>query len=148
MDRGESPGAPPRILIVHTSGRIGDTLLVTPAIKAIRQRYAESTITVFANKNTLPCLRHNPDIDVLKAFHRRTTPLFGLLGPKQYAMAFVFCGIGDNKTAQISYARRTARQVCAFRTGTSHDDNVAALPGTSYNPARGPCGRARERGTK
>lgn len=124
--------APMKILIVHTSGRIGDTLLATPAIHAIRGRYPNSTITVFANKNTLPCLQNNPDIDVLKAFHRRTSPLFGLLKPNHHAMAFVFCGIADNKASQISYARRTARQVFAFRTNTSHDDKVdLSVPGYS-----------------
>jgi len=119
-----------RILVVHTSGRIGDTLLATPAINAIRGHYANSSITVLANKNTLPCLQNNPDIDILKPFHRRTAPLFALLKRNHYEMAFVFCGIADNKTSQISYARRTARKVCALDTSAIPDGKVdISVPG-------------------
>jgi heptosyltransferase-3 len=119
-----------KILIVHTSGRIGDTLLATPAISAIRGHYTKSSITVLANKNTLPCLQNNPHINILKPFHRRTSPLFGLLKPNYYELAFVFCGIADNKTAQTSYARRTAKKVCAFAANEIDDNKIdISVPG-------------------
>ena len=119
-----------KILVVHTSGRIGDTLLATPAIRAIRDHYPNSSITVLANKNTLACLANNPDIDILKPFHRRTSALLGLLKPNYYELAFVFCGVIDNKTSQISYARCTAKKVCAFNTNTIHDRKVdISVPG-------------------
>ena len=130
LQRAQLNTALMKILVVHTSGRIGDALLATPAISAIRDHYANSTITVLANKNTLPCLQNNPDIDILEPFHRRTSPLFGLLKPNYYETAFVFCGITDNKTSQISYARRTAKKVCAFNTNTIHDNKVdISVPG-------------------
>jgi heptosyltransferase III len=119
-----------RILIVHTSGRIGDTLLATPAIAAIRSHYPNSSITVLANKNTLPCLQNNPAIDMLKPFHRKTSALSAFLKPNHYEMAFVFCGIADDKTSQLSYARRAAKKVCAFATDAIADRTVdVSVPG-------------------
>lgn len=48
---------------VKTWGGIGDGLMATPALAALRKKYPDSEIRVLCNKNHEPILRNNPDID-------------------------------------------------------------------------------------
>ena len=58
---------PKRILLVRTD-RIGDLLLNTPAIKAIRQAYPESRISMVVNPNSKEAIEKNKDIDEIICF--------------------------------------------------------------------------------
>ncbi len=51
-----------KILIVRTD-RIGDVVLTTPAIRALRLTYPQVQICVLVSKTTAPLLKGNPDID-------------------------------------------------------------------------------------
>ncbi|MBI4025196.1 MAG: glycosyltransferase family 9 protein [Verrucomicrobia bacterium] len=53
-----------RILMVSTTA-IGDTVMATPFIRAVRQRYPEARITVFAHRRRMAVLEHNPHFNVL-----------------------------------------------------------------------------------
>jgi heptosyltransferase II len=52
----------PRVLAVRFSS-IGDILLTTPLLRAIRRRYADARITVVTKEEYLPLLSHNPNLD-------------------------------------------------------------------------------------
>ena len=50
-------------ILVVSSTAIGDTLLSTPAIKAVRERYPKARITAHFNKKNMELFENNPDID-------------------------------------------------------------------------------------
>lgn len=55
---------PRRILIIRPD-RIGDVVLTTPLIRAVRQSFPDSYIGVMVNTITGALLKHNPNIDLL-----------------------------------------------------------------------------------
>jgi lipopolysaccharide heptosyltransferase II len=54
--------APPNILAVRFSS-IGDVLLTTPLLRAIRQRHRAARVTVLTKQSYVPLLSHNPHLD-------------------------------------------------------------------------------------
>jgi ADP-heptose:LPS heptosyltransferase len=54
----------PRFLVVSTTG-IGDTLMGTPALRALRESFPNGEIHVLVNSGKKDLLRHNPHVDRL-----------------------------------------------------------------------------------
>ena len=85
------------ILIVRTD-RIGDVVLTTPAIKAIRQAYPGSRISVLVTPATFDLVNGNPYVDEILVDDRqgRHKGLFGFLRLvreirlKQFDLAVIF----------------------------------------------------------
>src|SRR3989344_5930004 len=50
-------------ILVVSSTAIGDTLLSTPAIKAVRERYPDAKIIAHFNKSNMEMFENNPHID-------------------------------------------------------------------------------------
>lgn len=98
------------ILVIHVS-RIGDTLLATPALRAIAEAHPEARITVLAHPNRAEVLQHLPFVRRVAAITKNSAPWRGWLGSKRYDLALVF---GHDK-ALVAYALRVARRVAAFR---------------------------------
>jgi len=100
----------PQRLLVIIVARIGDTLLVTPAIRALAETYPEAQITVLAHPHRLDLLRHLPFIQHLssitkgRAFWRGR---FSFLLGKTYDAAVVY----GHDLPLVSYALRVAHRV-------------------------------------
>ena len=62
--------SPKRILIMR-SGAIGDVLMTTPAIKAIRQKFPETKIDYLVGEYSKDILENNPEIDEILTFDDR-----------------------------------------------------------------------------
>lgn len=56
-----------RILLVMTTA-VGDTLMCTPAVRAVRKSLPEARISVLVDRRRLPLLRENPHIDQLISY--------------------------------------------------------------------------------
>ena len=54
-----------QILIIHVSGRVGDSLYATPAIMAIREAYPNCKISLLAHKNRLELFQNMPGINLI-----------------------------------------------------------------------------------
>lgn len=54
-----------KVIGIKTWGGIGDGILITPALKALKQKYPDSEIRVTCNKNHEDILVNNPYIDFL-----------------------------------------------------------------------------------
>lgn len=102
------PGAPRRILAIVVT-RIGDTLLCTPALRALKARWPEAELSVWAHPKRLEVLTGLPWIDHLQAYDWRCK-LGARLSGRKYDLALVFSDEED----QIACARRVAPQVLAF----------------------------------
>jgi heptosyltransferase III len=102
-----------RVLIINVT-RIGDTLLNTPAIRAIARRFPNAAITVLGHEKRVEVLQHLPYIAKVGAISKKTAlfrgRLGGLTGPV-YDWAFVW----GSDAALHRYALRKAKQVVAYR---------------------------------
>lgn len=103
MDRVDS------VLVINVS-RIGDTLLATPAIRAIAATFEGARLTCLAHPNRAEVLRNLPFIHRVGTITKKRAPLLGRLSPKRYDLAFVY----GFDTPLVRYALRVARRVIAF----------------------------------
>jgi len=101
------------ILIIIVA-RIGDTLLVTPTIRALRENYPDARITVLAHPKRLEVLQHLPEIDCLHAITKHRAWLRGRLPQKKYDLCLLY----GRDAALLNYARRVSRTIRMF--GASH----------------------------
>ncbi len=60
-----------RILVVRQHDQIGDLLLATPALRALRERFPQAYITVVVRKLTQEILLHNPHVDEVLVYYRQ-----------------------------------------------------------------------------
>lgn len=66
---GVPPALPRRILLLRMD-RIGDMIVSTPAIHAIRRRFPEAELHVVASRSNAQILRGNPDVDAVHPYSR------------------------------------------------------------------------------
>jgi heptosyltransferase-3 len=109
-----------RILAIAVA-RIGDTLLVTPALAALKALAPQGRLTCLAHPKRLEILQGLPFIDELGPITKLRAPWLGRLG-KRYDVAVVW----GKDTALIRYALRVAHRVVAFR---QEDANLSAALG-------------------
>lgn len=104
------PRPEPSFLIINVS-RIGDTLLATPAIRAVAMAYPASPITVLGHPKRVEVLRAHPGGTEIGRISKRTAPWRGRFGGRRYQYALVY---GFDR-ALVGYALRVAEHVVAFR---------------------------------
>jgi heptosyltransferase III len=108
--------APASILVINVS-RIGDTLLVTPALRALAAAWPQARLTVLGHPKRIEILEHLPFVAETGAITKARAAWRGRLGGRRWDLALVY---GFDK-ALVGYALRVARRVAAFR------QNEAAL---------------------
>jgi heptosyltransferase-3 len=98
------------ILFINVS-RIGDTLLVTPAVRAVAAACPVANITFLGHPKRMEILQNLPFVSRVGAITKHRARWLGRAGGKRYDLAFV-CGFD---AAIVAYALRVAKQVVAFR---------------------------------
>jgi lipopolysaccharide heptosyltransferase II len=92
------PDSPKRILLVKTHA-IGDTIMITPSIKALRNKYPNAHIGLLTGLSSMRIIQGNTDIDELLAFDEtalfapKPTEIIKLIHRvrmKKFDMAFIF----------------------------------------------------------
>lgn len=101
---------PRRILYINVS-RIGDTLLVTPAVRAVAVAFPAAEITLLGHPKRAEILENLPFVTRTGVISKQRAPWLGRFSGKQFDLAFV-CGYD---AAIVEYALRVARKVIAFR---------------------------------
>lgn len=99
----------PRLILAVVVTRIGDTLMCTPALRALKARWPEAELSVWAHPKRLEVLAGLPFIDHLEAYDWRRK-LGSRLSGRKYDLALVF----SDEVEQINCARRVALEVLAF----------------------------------
>ena len=119
---------PRKILIVNVS-RIGDTLLATPAIRAVANAWPTARIDVLGHPNRVDVLRHLPFLHRISAITKKSAPFRGWLDnlAKPYDLAIVY----GYDLPLVAYALRVARHVTAFR---QKDDEINRRLETMVEP--------------
>ncbi len=80
-----------RILLISTTA-IGDTVMATPFIRAVRLHYSKAHITVFAHYKRLSILEHNPHVNHLLPYYGKGKHLLKTLcalRPGKFDLAIV-----------------------------------------------------------
>lgn len=103
-------GPVPSFLVINVA-RIGDTLLVTPAMRAIAAAYPGCRITALAHPKRAEVLNALPFLARVGGITKNTAPWRGRLGGRRYDYALVY-GFDE---PLVAYALRVADRVAAFR---------------------------------
>jgi len=101
----------PRDILYINVSRIGDTLLVTPAVRAVAARWPLARIHLLAHPKREEVLRFLPFVHRTDAISKQRARFMGWLPGKPYDLAFV-CNLD---APLVEYALRVARRVVAFR---------------------------------
>lgn len=123
-----SPPTPSAILVVNVS-RIGDTLLTTPALRALWQHWRSARLTFLGHPKRFEVVQHLPYVHAAGGITKQRAFWRGRLGARRWDLALVY---GFDR-ALVRYALRAARQVVAFRQGDAALD--AALHRCVERPA-------------
>jgi len=97
-------------LLVIIVARIGDTLLVTPALRALKAAIPQGRLTVLAHPKRLEVLQQLSFIDALEAITKTTAQARGWVGKSRFDYALVY----GQDAALVRYALRASDCVIAF----------------------------------
>ncbi len=98
-------------VLVIIVARIGDTLLATPALRALKGAIPRGQLTVLAHPKRVEVLEHLPFIDVLEGITKISVQVKGWIGKKPHDFALVY----GRDEALVRYALRASDRVIAFR---------------------------------
>lgn len=117
---------PRRILVINVS-RIGDTLLCTPALRALAKAWPQAELDFLGHPNRVEIIRHIPFVASARPITKYRARLRGWLG-RRWDLALVY---GFDRPL-VAYALRVAEKVVAFRQGD------AALDARLYRAVQAP----------
>jgi heptosyltransferase-3 len=106
------------------NARIGDTLLVTPALRAIKAARPASTLVVRAHRERAPLLDGLAFVDRVERLPRRALRALDTFARRRYELAF--CWAEDR--GLVAYCRRVAQRTVAFANGEAAPPDVVAVP--------------------
>jgi heptosyltransferase III len=98
--------------------RIGDTLLVTPALRALKAELPRGRLSVMAHPKRLQVLHNQPFIDEIKSITKTSAQFKGWLHARQFDYVLVW----GHDTALLKYALRVGHRVLAFHQGRPEVD--------------------------
>lgn len=101
---------PKEILVINVT-RIGDTLLGTPALRALSERWPEAKITFLGHPKRVDVLKNLPFLSRVGGISKQRAPWLGWLGGHKFDLALVF----GNDEPLFRYAFRVARHVVGCR---------------------------------
>jgi len=101
---------PARILVIAVA-RIGDTLMITPALRALAARWPKAEITFLGHPKRVEVVEHLPFLAAVGPISKQRALWQGWVPGKRWDLALVF-GFDE---PLVAYALRTASQVVAFR---------------------------------
>lgn len=102
---------PVRSILVINVARIGDTLLVTPALRALAAKWPAAAITFLGHPKRVEVMEHLPFLAATGPISKHRARWRGWLSPRRWDLALVY---GFDR-ALVFYALRTARDVVAFK---------------------------------
>lgn len=101
-----------RILVIRVA-RVGDTLICTPALRALAAKWPQASITFLGHPKRVEVMHHLPFLAASGALTKHSAPWRGWLPGRRWDLALVY---GFDREL-VSYALRVARDVVAFRQG-------------------------------
>jgi ADP-heptose:LPS heptosyltransferase len=124
--RETAAAAAPRILIIR-AGAIGDTLMATPLVRALRRTFPGAYLVFLCSHWAHDVLRHNPHLDEVIPLRYRNLPAWLSL-EKRRALRRLR-GLNLDCTLNLETHPRFLDLV--RRTGSARTISYASLPGTA-----------------
>lgn len=112
---------PRRILVIHVT-RIGDTVMVTPALCALAAAWPAAKITFLGHPRRAEVIEHLPAIATVGTITKRSAPLRGWLGPQSGSGRWDLGLVYGSDAELVRYALRVCSRVVAFRQGEERID--------------------------
>lgn len=112
MKRTPAIPSPSSVLVIYVS-RIGDTMLITPAIRALACAWPAASVDFLGSKTSADVIRHLAFVRDVGTLSKKSVRLRGWFRRKSYDLALVYGYDGDGPF--VDYALRVARSVVAFR---------------------------------
>jgi lipopolysaccharide heptosyltransferase III len=109
---------PPASILVINVSRIGDTLLATPALRALAGAWPQARISFLGHPRRVEVVQHLPFLTEVGPITKYRAAWRGRLLGQRWDLALV---LGYDK-ALVSYALRVATRVVAFRQGDTAID--------------------------
>lgn len=109
--RTDAEAADPRDILYINVSRIGDTLLATPAVRAVAARWPGARIHLLAHPKREEVVRHLPFVHRTGTITKQRARFMGRFPGRRYDLAFV-CNFDAEL---VEYALRVADRVVAFR---------------------------------
>lgn len=122
---------PKKILVINIA-RFGDTLLITPVLRALKRRWPEALLDVFAHKKTASILENSFHIANIKTFSKKKAIWAKLFARKQYDLALVY---GSDK-ALVDYAKCVSSITVSFSNGAGDSQWLTVTPPDHLMPAQ------------
>lgn len=122
---------PKKILVINIA-RFGDTLLITPVLKALKAQWPTATLDVFAHKKTASVIENLPWVDSIRPFSKKKAAWLKYFTRRQYDLALVY-GSDD---ALVDYARRAATLTVSFSHEPGNDSWRTVTPPKQLMPAQ------------
>lgn len=104
---------PKSILVINVS-RIGDTLLVSPALKALAKKWPQAKITFLGHPKRVEIMENLPFLYEVGGITKRSSIFKGWIPGKKFDLAIVY----NYDEPLVSYAIRVAKKVVAFKQKT------------------------------
>ena len=113
--------AAPQAILAIVVSRIGDTLLATPALRAIAAAWPDAKLTCLAHPKRAEILRNLPFLHRVGAITKTRAPLLGRFSRRRYDLAFIY---GNDRPLVVRHrgapltgrlpAPRTRTRACIF----------------------------------
>ncbi|HEV2178084.1 MAG TPA: glycosyltransferase family 9 protein [Terriglobia bacterium] len=121
----DASGQSPRILVIR-AGAIGDTLMTTPLVRALRQRFPDGSLSFLCSRAAHDVLRHNLHLDRVIPLTYRHLPAW--LSREKLRLARELCRLDldwalvlESHSSFLELARRSgARRVVAYGEPAGH----------------------------
>ncbi|MDE9444655.1 glycosyltransferase family 9 protein [Xenorhabdus bovienii] len=113
----------PKHILVIIIAHFGDTLLITPVIRALKLRWPEANIDVLAHKKTKEILENISEINSITAFSKGQAKWRRWFSRRRYDLALVY---GHDKPL-LHYAKRKSDLTIYFSETSCHKSNELAV---------------------
>ena len=122
----------PRKILVINIARFGDTLLITPVLKALKERWPTASLDVYAHKKTYSVLENLPWVDTIRPFSKKKAAWLKYFAHRKYDLALVY-GSDDEL---VEYAKRVSTLTVSFSHETGTSDWCTVTPPEQLMPAQ------------
>ena len=102
--------APRRVLVINVT-RIGDTMLTTPALRALAKAWPAAELTFLGHPKRVEVVENLPFVAMVGSITKQRAPWRGRLFPRRWDLALVY----GHDLPLIEYALRASTNVVAFR---------------------------------
>lgn len=121
-------------IIMVQLGRIGDMILLTPAIRAVKEKYPHAKIDILAGRHNFAALKNNPNINRVIVYEKTPLKIIKTIFDLRKEKYDYYIDPKDHKSSESRIFAKLAR--AKTKIGLNQQDKKAfdlSIPGDSEN---------------